>query len=162
MILAADWGGTKTVVALYDSAAGGEHPLHEETYPTHQYDSLEAILGLFLETRPAKPTVACFGVAGPVINRSAHITNLPWIINADAIRQTFGIPQVHLLNDLQASAIAVPHLTSDAICILNVGQRDPTGTIGVIAPGTGLGEAFLVWTGNRYQSCPTEAGIFSG
>ena len=126
--------------------------------PHRQYDSLEAILGLFLETRPAKPTVACFGVAGPVINRSAHITNLPWIINTDAIRQTFGIPQVHLLNDLQASAIAVPHLTSDAICILNVGQRDPTGTIGVIAPGTGLGEAFLVWTGNRYQSCPTEGG----
>jgi glucokinase len=59
---------------------------------------------------------------------------------------------------LVLSVNQVPHLTPDAICTLNVGQRDPTGTIGVIAPGTGLGEAFLVWTGNRYQSCPTEGG----
>jgi glucokinase len=160
MILAVDLGGTKTVLALYTAEAGVERPLHEETYFSRKYDSLEAIVGLFLEATQAKPTVACFGVAGPVINRSSHITNLPWIINADAISQAFDIPQVYLLNDLQASAIAVPHLTPDAICTLNVGQRDPTGTIGVIAPGTGLGEAFLVWTGNRYQSCPTEAGMF--
>ena len=158
MILAADLGGTKTVLALFDAAAGVGRPLHEEIFPSREYDSLEAMMGLFLEATRAKPTAACFGVAGPVVNRSAHITNLPWVINADAIRQAFDIPQVHLLNDLQATAIAVPHLPPDAICTLNVGQRDPTGTIGVIAPGTGLGEAFLVWTGHRYQSCPTEAG----
>ena len=80
------------------------------------------------------------------------------MIEADAISQTFDLPQVHLLNDLEAVAVAVPHLPTDAICTLNVGQHDPTGTIGVIAPGTGLGEAFLVWTGERYQSCPTEGG----
>ncbi len=102
--------------------------------------------------------VGIFGVAGPVVNRRSHITNLPWVIDADAIRQTFDIPQVHLLNDLQASAIAVPHLTFDAICTLNVGQRDPTGAIGVIAPGMGLGEVFLMWRGHAYQSCPTEGG----
>jgi glucokinase len=138
MILAADLGGTKTVLALYDAASGMERPLLEEAYPSREYDSLETIVGQFLEMTQTKPMAACFGVAGPVIDRRAPITNLPWIIDAEAISQTFDIPQVHLLNDLQASAIAVPHLTSDAICTLNVGQPDPTGTIGVIAPGTGL------------------------
>jgi glucokinase len=158
MILAADLGGTKTVMALFDAEQGVERPLREETFPSRAYDSLEVIMGSFLQTTQANPTVACFGVAGPVVKGRSHITNLPWVINADAIRQTFDIPHVHLLNDLQATAIAVPHLTSDSICTLNVGRRDPTGTIGVVAPGTGLGEAFLVWTGHRYQSCPTEGG----
>ena len=161
MILAADLGGTKTVLALFDAAEGMERPLYEETFSSRQYDSLEAIVDAFLEATMARPQAACFGVAGPVINRRAQITNLPWVINADALSQTFDIPQVHLLNDLQASAIAVPHLPDDAVCTLNVGQRDPTGTIGVIAPGTGLGEAFLVWTGQCYQSCPTEGGHVS-
>jgi glucokinase len=157
MILAADLGGTKTVLALFGEE-GVERPLREETFPSREYDSLEAIVGPFLEATQAKPTVASFGVAGPVVNRSSHITNLPWVINADSISQAFDVPQVHLLNDLQAVAIAVCHLTSDDICTLNVGQGDATGTIGVIAPGTGLGEAFLVWTGERYQSFPTEGG----
>jgi glucokinase len=158
MILAADLGGTKTVLALFDAAEGVERPLHEETFPSRQYDSLDAIVGPFLEAASARPLAACFGVAGPVINRRAQITNLPWLINADALSQTFAIPRVYLLNDLQASAIAVPHLPADAVCTLHVGQRDPSGAIGVIAPGTGLGEAFLVWTGRRYQSCPSEGG----
>ncbi len=158
MILAADIGGTETVLALFDSTKGLERPLHEETFPSREYDSLEAIVSLFLQSVHAKPTAASFGVAGSVVNRRSHIANLPWVIDADAICQTFDIPQVHLLNDLQAIAIAVPHLTADVLCTLNVGQRDPTGTIGVIAPGTGLGEAFLVWTGHNYQICPTEGG----
>jgi|SRR5262245_159954 len=158
MILAADVGGTKSILALFDVEKGVVRPLHEEMFPSREYDSLEAIVGPFLEATRAKPTAASFGVAGPVVNRSSHITNLPWVVDADAISQAFDIPQVHLLNDLQASAIAVLHLTADAITTLNVGQRDSTGAIGVIAPGTGLGEAFLVWTGQRYQSYPTEGG----
>jgi glucokinase len=158
MILAADVGGTKTVLALVDAEKGVERPLREETFPSCEFDSLDAIVGRFLDATQAKPTVASFGVAGPVVNRRSHITNLPWVIEADAIRQTFDIPQVHLLNDLQAVAIAVPHLQADVICTLNVGKPDPAGAIGVIAPGTGLGEAFLVWTGQRYQSCATEGG----
>ena len=74
MILAADLGGTKTVLALFDAEAGVERPLREETYPSREYDSLEALVGLFLETTSAKPTIACFGVAGPVINRVPPVT----------------------------------------------------------------------------------------
>ncbi len=158
MILAADIGVTDTVLSLFDSTEGIERPLYEETFPSREYDSLEAILGLFLEAANAKPAAASFGVAESVVNCHSHITNLPWVIDADAICQTFDIPQVHLINDLQAIAIAVPHLTASSICTLNVGQRDPTGTIGVIAPGTELGKAFLVWTGHDYQIYPTEGG----
>ena len=45
--------------------------------------------------------------------------------------------------------------------VLNEGQREPEGVIGVIAPGTGLGEAFLTWTGSSYKAWPSEGGHVS-
>ena len=78
MILAADLGGTKTVMALFEAEKGLEQPLREETFQSREFDSLEAIVGMFLDATQAKPAVASFGVAGPVVNRRSHITNLPW------------------------------------------------------------------------------------
>lgn len=158
MILAGDIGGTKTVLALVSREAGVKRPLKEETFASTQHDSLETIVGQFLLGVAAKPTVATFGVAGPVIGGQAHTTNLPWVIDAEAIGRSFDIPTVHLLNDLQAIATTIPHLPPDDLCTLNMGLSDPTGPIGVIAPGTGLGEAFLIWNGTRYQTCATEGG----
>src|SRR5207248_5613937 len=45
--------------------------------------SLEAILDKFLRGREASGlSGACFGVAGPVVDGVAKITNLPWVIDA--------------------------------------------------------------------------------
>jgi len=158
MILAGDIGGTKTVLALISKDRGVEDPVREQRFPSGKFESLEAVVSEFLEGSDVLPEAASFGVAGPVVNGEAHITNLPWTIRADRLGQTFGIPKVNLLNDLQAIATAIPHLSADEVHTISDGQRDPTGTIGVIAPGTGLGEAFMVWTGERYLACPTEGG----
>lgn len=158
MILAGDVGGTKTILALISKDRGVEDPVREARFPSAEYDSLEAIVAAFLQETDVKVEAASFGVCGPVVNGEAHITNLPWTIRAEGIARDFDIPKVHILNDLQAIATAVPHQSRDEIHTLSDGQRDPTGTIGVIAPGTGLGEAFMVWTGTRYLACPTEGG----
>jgi glucokinase len=158
MILAGDIGGTKTILALFAREQGVRHPLRAQRFPSREHASLEAIISTFLADVDEQPTTASFGVAGPVANRKAHITNLPWTIDADEISKAFAIPDVHLLNDLQAIAMAVPHLASDDIYTLNTGHAIPRGTIGVVAPGTGLGEAFLVWSGIGYQAYPTEGG----
>jgi glucokinase len=65
---------------------------------------------------------------------------------------------VRLLNDLEAIATAVPRLEPSDLVVLNHGVRKPTGAIGIVAPGTGLGEAFLVWNGRNYESYPSEGG----
>ena len=103
-------------------------------------------------------THASFGVAGPVMDNQARITNLPWHIDGGAIAERFAFEQAHLLNDLEAIATAVPHLRSEDLVTLNIGEPDRQGTIGVIAPGTGLGEAFISWDGDRYQAHPSEGG----
>ncbi|TVS00604.1 MAG: glucokinase, partial [Rhodospirillales bacterium] len=119
MILAGDIGGTKTVLALVDPIAGPAHPLREERFTSKEYDSLDAIIRQFLGDTRDRPTAASFGIAGRVAGRQCQATNLPWFIDADVISREFGIPEVHLLNDLQAVATAVPRLEAGDLCILN-------------------------------------------
>ena len=158
MLLAGDIGGTKTILALIKTEKGVRHPLIETRFSSDDYDSLEAIIKQFLTDTAVPVDAASFGVAGPVVNNRAHITNLPWVIDAAVIAQTFAIPNVFLLNDLEAIANAVTHLEPDDLTTLNPGQPENEGAIAVIAPGTGLGEAFLTWTGTRYQAHPSEGG----
>jgi glucokinase len=159
MLLAGDIGGTKTVLAVFEEdATDFDHkPLYEEVFPSAQYNSLEAIITEFLNNKPVELTGACFGVAGPVVDLQAEITNLDWLIDADSIGKTLGV-DTFLLNDLEAIANAVPHLDEEDLFVLNEGKPVAGGAIGVIAPGTGLGEAFLVWDGQRYESYPSEGG----
>lgn len=158
ILLAGDIGGTKTVLALFDTEKGMQRPVVEERFPSDDYPSLETIILQFLADKAVKVETAAFGVAGPVADGRSQITNLPWIIDAATIAQTFEIPRVHLLNDLEAIANAVIHLEPDDLVTLNEGEPEPNGAIAVIAPGTGLGEAFLTWTGSRYRAHPSEGG----
>ncbi len=160
MLLAGDIGGTKTVMALFEEDGGIEfdhNPVREAVYPSSSYNSLEEIIAAFLADGDVHLTGASFGVAGPVVNNQAQITNLPWKIDAGAIHAQFGV-QTRLLNDLESIANAVPHLDEEDLFVLHAGQPEPEGAKAVIAPGTGLGEAFLVWIGNRYESYPSEGG----
>ncbi len=162
MLLAGDIGGTKTIIALFSPAAGVRAPLREETFPSAGYPGLEAILRAFVDKHSLKVERAVFGVAGPVVEGTASITNLPWVIEERAIGETLKISNVRLLNDLEALASAVPILEADDLRTLNRGKPVPGGAIAVIAPGTGLGEAFL--TSERrdsetfYRPHPSEGG----
>ena len=164
MLLAGDIGGTKTNLAVYLPEAGPRSPLAQATFPSTSYPSLAAIVREFLShgdstlRAPGALRAASFGVAGPVVAGRAEITNLPWTIDAHDLSESLGIPTVRLMNDLVATANAVPSLGADDIHTLSKGRHVPHGAIGVIAPGTGLGEAFLVWNGSSYQAFASEGG----
>ncbi|NWH05423.1 glucokinase [Desulfobacter latus] len=159
MILAGDIGGTKTVLGIYaERTQVPGNPVHETRFKNVEYQSFESIVKRFLDQTGAKPQAACFGVAGPVKDRHCRITNLPWEISADEIEQTCAIPRVSLINDLKAIAVSVPCLDKDDLFTLNPGTPEPMGNKAVIAPGTGLGIAFMVWTGARYRAFAGEGG----
>ncbi|MEM8885978.1 MAG: glucokinase [Planctomycetota bacterium] len=158
MILAGDIGGTKTVLALLDSDDGVREPAVEKRFASKDFASLDEIVAAFLAETNARPTVATFGIAGRIAGRRVRTTNLPWHIDADALEHAFGIRRVALINDVQAIALAVPHLRDDELCVLHEGRREEKGCIGVVAPGTGLGESFLTWSGTAWQAWPTEGG----
>jgi glucokinase len=152
MILAGDLGGTKTLLALCNERGD---VVRDEMFHCAEFDSLEAILDEFLGKEPIE--AATIGVAGPVVDGVAHITNLPWTISEGSLGQKLGAP-VRLLNDLQATAMGMLVLPATALHTLQAGPAVPGATIAVIAPGTGLGEATLVFDGTRYRSLPSEAG----
>jgi glucokinase len=158
MLLAGDIGGTKTVLALFSREEGAHTILEKKKYRSKKYDSLDDIVREFTAEFQANIEAATFGVAGPVQNNRVQVTNLPWMIDGRTLSQTLDGATVHLLNDLQAIANAVPILQPEDLHTLQPGEADPTGAIGVIAPGTGLGEAFLVWNGRHHQAYPTEGG----
>ncbi|MFL5653980.1 MAG: glucokinase [Ktedonobacteraceae bacterium] len=159
MLLAGDIGGTKTNLAIYSDETG-RRPLVEATFPSGKYPGLEAIVREFLArvNLPEPVKHATFGVAGPVVNHRATITNLPWVMEETQLGEALHIPSVVLLNDLEAIAYAVPYLEAADLCTLNAGQAVSEGAIAVIAPGTGLGEAFLTWDGSKYLAHTSEGG----
>ena len=158
MLLAGDVGGTKTNVGIYSSDKGPREPLFEGTFPSGQYASLEDLVSEFLSKCSIKVDQAIFGVAGAVVGGRAKITNLPWVIEEKQFRETLNIRSVHLLNDLEAIAYGLTLLTRKDLHTLNEGTPISRGTLAVIAPGTGLGEAFLMWDGKRHRAHPSEGG----
>jgi glucokinase len=158
LYLAGDIGGTKTVLALFSAETGPYQPFEREQFPSRDYASLDDIVKKYLSKRTMRISGASFGVAGAVNDGRAEATNLPWKIDAHRLSSLIHGAPVRLLNDLLATAHAVPYLTPEDIHTIVQGEKDPHRVLGVIAPGTGLGEAFLTWNGTRYAAHPSEGG----
>jgi glucokinase len=156
--LAGDIGGTKTRIGLFSSEGGTCHPLEGKTFFSQDYSSLEEILHDYLKDKPYQLSGASFGIAGPILGGRARVTNLEWTIDKASLHELLGDIPINLLNDLHAISAAVPSLGPNEFEILIPGESDSHGAIGVIAPGTGLGEGFLIWNGDRYQAYPSEGG----
>ncbi|HEY2592843.1 MAG TPA: glucokinase, partial [Chloroflexota bacterium] len=158
LLLAADIGGTKTDMAVFSAELGARAPIAEKRFPSADYPSLEAIATEFLSKLDLPVSSACFAVAGPVVEDRAALTNLPWVVETSTLRSALGLGSVKLLNDLEAMATAVPYLLPRELHTVQEGVSEPGGTLAVIAPGTGLGEAFLTWDGGRYHAHASEGG----
>lgn len=158
MLLAGDIGATTTRLALVSAQAGPREFVAEQEFRSADFGGLQPIVEMFLAASGTRPTSACFDVAGPVIAGRAHLTNLPWDLEEAALCRDLGLDHITLLNDLEAIAHAVPHLQLGETAEINAGCAVPHSPIAVLAPGTGLGEAFLIWSGHDYIACASEGG----
>ena len=158
-VLAGDIGGTKTNMAFFRVSKDRMEIRSEGKYHTADYPSFSAIIRTFLKERqlPA-PGRICAGVAGPLVRGKVKITNLPEEIDTEEIRETIGVSEVALLNDLEVTAYGLAALDSQDLIRLHEGAEDIRGNMAIIAPGTGLGEAGLYWDGKYYYPFPTEGG----
>jgi glucokinase len=161
MLLAGDVGGTKTRLGLFAPSPSRPSPVEVRTYATGDFPTLESMLAAFLADAGSSPTSidgAAFGVAGPVVHGRAALTNAPWRIEARAVAVSLGLPAICLLNDLLAMAHSIPVLRPGELHTLQDGDADPAGNVSLIAPGTGLGEAMLIRSGDRLVPSPSEGG----
>jgi glucokinase len=160
LILAGDIGGTKTVIGLFEDTGDGLRQVEEIVYASQEHGSFEEILSKFYSVEGRPPVqAACLGVAGPVIDGACTATNLPWRLTETGLAQVLSAPRVKLVNDLAAMAYGMLFLDVGDFAVLNAGTRPGRrGHIAVIAAGTGLGEAFLFWDGERHHPIGTEGG----
>jgi len=158
MLIAGDIGGTTTRLALVSQEAGPRDFVAEQEFRSADYQGLQPIVETFLANTGGQAKSACFDVAGPVLDGRAHLTNLPWDLEEAELCRGLKLQRVSLLNDLRAIAHAVPHLRTGETVEINAGKKEEHAPIAVLAPGTGLGEAFLIWGGQDYIACASEGG----
>ena len=156
MILAGDVGGTKVHLALYDFINGKLEYSRDERYQAKDYSGLEEIVQEFLGAFTV--TAACFGVPGPVRDGRLRLTNLPWTLDSRELAVSLGINHVFLINDLEANGYGVAELSADQIYTLSEGDASQIGNRALLAAGTGLGEALLIWNGHSHTPYPSEGG----
>ena len=163
-LLAGDIGGTKTILRLVEVT---EVTLTEKTFKTvkeAQYisasfpDLVPMVREFLAQDRYLKPELACFAIAGPVVNNTCNLTNLSWVLDAQRLEIELDIPKISLLNDFAANSFGILGLKDFDVHTLQAGEAREDSPIAVIGAGTGLGEAFLVPHGKKYRIFASEGG----
>ena len=158
MILAGDIGGTNTRLAVFDEASPVLKPLAIEIFPSAEHAGLEEIAVAFVEKHKFSLKNACFGIAGPVRNGVCEASNLPWIVSEASVAKRLGLQSVRLLNDLEANAYGIAELVAEDFTVLSEGTLGQQGNYALIAAGTGLGEAGLIFQNGKHRPFPSEGG----
>ncbi len=156
-VIAADVGGTKTHLALFKMTGKELSLIEEYKYDSQKYPSFGRIVKDFLKGKPHVDRLS-IGFAGPVLDNSAKATNLAWMIDTLHLKEELNIDDVHILNDLEATAYGLAALGKNDLIALEKGNPERKGNAAIIAPGTGLGEAGLFWDGKQFHPFATEGG----
>ncbi len=158
LVLAADVGGTKTNLGIFAPGKKRPRPVAVETYVNSRVENLETALERFLKRCAVTTDAACLGVAGPVTAGRSQLTNLPWRISEQRLRQRFTWAKVKLINDLTATAFAIPLLTPRELYPLNPIKIRYGHNRALLAPGTGLGQVLILSEKGRYYPMASEGG----
>jgi glucokinase len=154
-LLAADLGGTKSNLWLFEQDGTRRRILNEATLASADHADACSVVQAFL--RGARVGAASVAIAGPVVDGRTETPNLPWVVEQAGLARALGTERVELINDLVATACGIAELPQDALATLNEGTPS-AGTVAVIAAGTGLGEAVLVHAGTRQIALASEGG----
>jgi glucokinase len=162
MILAGDIGGTHARLSYYrqDSESGNFTAVHEHVFDSREFRGLNEVVLKFVSETGVHPTIASFGIAGPVRNGRVETPNLPWVVESSRLAQELQLDSVSLINDLQAQAWGIQCLgPSDTVALNQISaKQNPVGNQAVVAAGTGLGEAGIIWDGERQHIFACEGG----
>jgi glucokinase len=160
MLLAGDVGGTKTLLGIFER--GDPRPVAKviHSYGTASFARFGDILDAFARDvkDPLTVEAVALGVAGPVVENRAMLTNVGLEIDGAEIGARFSTQRARLLNDLEAMASSIEVLSADELMSLQDGVPHLTGARAVIAAGTGLGQAYIRRVNGNWQAVPTEAG----
>jgi glucokinase len=157
-VLVADIGGTNARFALatIDGAAIRVGEMH--AFRAEDYEQISDAANAFLEAVQAKPKAACVAVAGPITDEIVEFTNSPWVLDIAKVKQQLKLDLLLAINDFEALAASVRHLTPADLAPVKPGTGDPSAPMLVIGPGTGFGQSLLIPVGGKDRIIATEGG----
>jgi glucokinase len=154
--IVADIGGTNARFAVADL---GTLKLSEiRNLPCAGHPTLAAAIGDYLRGISDPPRHAVIAVAAPVTGEAIQLTNSGWSFARRELCRAAGLEAVLVLNDFEALALSLPHLSASELHQIGGGAPLEHGTKTVLGPGTGLGVAGLVWGGGDWVAVPGEGG----
>lgn len=157
-MLAGYISGNTVDLARVREVDGAPKLYNQASFSSKDFSNFDSILRVYLKKNKGEIPCACFGVAGPVIDNEVRTTNLPWYINAKDIQKKYNVAHVRLLNDIVALAYGLPQLSEDRFFMINEGKKQERGNIGLIAAGSGLGEALIHIADGQHFPYASEGG----
>jgi len=157
--LVADAGGTNVRFAIADAQGNLDRVKIFQTidFPTFldAFSAYRSDAGGLREVG-----TAAIAAAGPVDGDAVKLTNNEWIVDGTKLSALMGGVPVALVNDLEAVAAALPHLTADDLTTLGAPApvRPERRTMLAVNVGTGFGASSVIWRDGRWYTCPSEAG----
>jgi len=156
--LVGDIGGTNS---RFGQVARGSLAVRDiEVLRNDDFASLEAAIAAYRESRHLPRTAAAaIAVAGPVTGETVSLTNRDWRFTRASLQRAAGTERFRLLNDFEALALALPHLS--AADLMQIGGEAPAEARLkiVMGPGTGLGMAALApLPQGEWMALPGEIG----
>lgn len=158
LVLAADVGGTKSYLAIFERTGKRMRLVREDRVETARYPSLGKLTAEFLQRGGEKVRSGCLAVAGPVSKRGCRAVNLPWPVTGAAVSRTIGVEEITIVNDFEAVGHGLQHLRSRDRSTIQRGRGSFGSPIALIGAGTGLGEGFVTWESGKSRVHPSEGG----
>lgn len=121
---------------------------------------MEAI-GRYLKSIPRCPNKVGLSIAGTVDGDRATMSHLPWSFDWNDIRAVTDAHHVTFVNEFDALALALPHMTDYDLQEITAGELHPHTTKLVVGAGTGFGAAALAWTGDKWHALSGESRFAS-
>ncbi|MFG1496373.1 glucokinase [Saccharospirillum sp. HFRX-1] len=166
--LIADIGGTNARFALapintFDPATGPQLTEGDLVAVAGlngaEYDTIADAIRAYLAGPAAdydRPEHAVMAIACPTDQDRITMTNHTWSFSVRELQADIGLASLHFINDFNALANSIPHLTADDVVKIGRGEGLPGWPMAVTGPGTGLGVAGLAFSETGPVTLQTE------
>ena len=155
-LLLGDIGGTNARFALFGDAGPGRI----QSVQVSDYPNISAAIESLLARHAgsARLSAILLATAGPVEGNRCELTNSAWVIDGAELRDRFELTYARVVNDFEAIAWSLPHLTASDLFGIGRGKAVWGTPAVVLGPGTGFGLAGIVHGPQGIIAVTTEGG----
>lgn len=158
-VLIGDIGGTNSRFALIESP--NSEMVQFPSAKNKDYASLEEVIKrTVFDNSDLRPKTFVLAVAGPTGNiEKISMTNCPWEIDVFALNEALDIEETIAISDFEAQAMAAIAIDPAEHALIKPGKSRPKSARCVLGPGTGLGQAGMVYIEGEWSIIPGEGGF---